>query len=73
MRLEGIVAQRQRCYRRISETASGRSFAPNLLLEGNRIGRIGQVWASDLTQVWTGSGWLYLAVVLDVYSRRVIG
>jgi Transposase and inactivated derivatives len=32
-----------------------------------------RVWASDITQFWTGSGWLYLAVVMDLFSRRIIG
>jgi transposase InsO family protein len=32
-----------------------------------------QVWAGDITYIWTGEGWLYLAVVLDLFSRRVIG
>jgi putative transposase len=30
-------------------------------------------WASDITYLWTGQGWLYLAVVMDLYSRRIIG
>ena len=32
-----------------------------------------RVWAGDLTYVWTTEGWLYLVVILDLYSRRVIG
>lgn len=32
-----------------------------------------QKWVSDITYIWTDEGWLYLAVVLDLYSRRVIG
>ncbi|MBK9308999.1 MAG: DDE-type integrase/transposase/recombinase [Nitrospira sp.] len=32
-----------------------------------------RVWAGDLTYIWTGEGWLYLAVLLDLYSRRVVG
>ena len=32
-----------------------------------------QKWVSDITYVWTDEGWLYLAVVLELYSRRVIG
>jgi transposase InsO family protein len=30
-------------------------------------------WASDITYLWTGEGWLYLAVVLDLFSRRIVG
>ena len=32
-----------------------------------------RVWTADITQIWTGEGWLYLAVVLDLHSRRVVG
>lgn len=32
-----------------------------------------QAWAADITYIWTGQGWLYLAVVLDLFSRRVVG
>mgnify|MGYP001796284796 CR=1 FL=1 len=32
-----------------------------------------RVWAGDITYVWTTEGWLYLAVILDLYSRLVIG
>jgi transposase InsO family protein len=39
----------------------------------NRIARLDQVWATDATCVLTGQGWLYLVVVLDLFSRRVVG
>jgi transposase InsO family protein len=32
-----------------------------------------QKWVSDLTYIWTGEGWLYLAVIMDLYSRAIIG
>ncbi|NGP46855.1 DDE-type integrase/transposase/recombinase [Bacillaceae bacterium SIJ1] len=35
--------------------------------------RPGKVWVSDITYIWTSEGWLYLASVMDLYSRRVIG
>ena len=35
--------------------------------------RPNQVWCGDVTYVWTGTTWLYLAVVLDLYKRRVVG
>jgi putative transposase len=48
----------------VAENVLDRQFAP----EGQD-----QVWAGDITYVWTGEGWLYLAVVLDLFSRRVVG
>ncbi len=52
---------------------------PSLGVAGNQLARrfdvatIGDVWASDITYLWTDEGWLYLAVVLDLCSRRVVG
>ena len=37
------------------------------------VGSPGRAWPGDITSVWTGEGWLYLAVVLDVGTRRVVG
>jgi len=73
MRESRIVAQRMIRYRRISKTAHGRGVADNLVNRQFSVGEPNRVWASDMTYVWTGGGWLYLAVVLDLASRRVIG
>jgi transposase InsO family protein len=48
--------------------------AANNLLQGNiSVVKPDTVWVSDITYIWTREGWLYLAVVLDFYSRRVVG
>jgi putative transposase len=47
--------------------------APNLLGQDFNADSPDQKWVSDITYIWTDEGWLYLAVVLDLYSRRVIG
>jgi transposase InsO family protein len=62
-------------HRWVATTASAHDapLAPNRLDRQFRPARPNQVWASDLTYLWTGEGWLYLAVVLDLYSRRVVG
>lgn len=73
MRVTGVVAQRMIRYRRISKTAHGRDVANNLVNRHFSIDKPNHVWASDMTYIWTGGGWLYLAVVLDLASRRVIG
>jgi len=56
-------------------TDSNHSFniAPNLLDQNFSADRPNQKWVVDISYVWTREGWLYLAVVLDLYSRRVIG
>ena len=56
-------------------TDSNHSFniAPNLLNRDFFADRPNQKWAGDISYVWTREGWLYLAVILDLHSRRVIG
>jgi len=47
--------------------------APNLVAQEFGVGTVNRKWASDITYLWTSRGWLYLAVVIDLGSRRVIG
>lgn len=47
--------------------------APNLLARQFDVSAPDQVWAGDITSIWTAEGWLYLAVLLDLYSRKVVG
>jgi len=54
-------------------TKSGMTRALNLLDQNFSANDVNQRWASDITFIWTGQGWLYLAVVMDLYSRRIIG
>ncbi|WP_158737298.1 IS3 family transposase [Alteribacillus sp. YIM 98480] len=46
---------------------------PNLLNQEFQVNKPGAVWVSDITYVWTNEGWLYLATVMDLFSRRIIG
>ena len=48
-------------------------LAPNVLNRGFQALAPNRRWVADFTYIWTGEGWLYLAVVLDLYSRRVVG
>ena len=54
-------------------TNSGLTRARNLLDQDFSAETANQRWASDITFIWTGQGWLYLAVVMDLYSRRIVG
>ncbi len=49
------------------------TFAPNLLKQKFEAKVPNQKWVSDITYVWTLEGWLYLAVILDLFSRKVVG
>jgi len=73
MRQAGLRAVQKR--RRVCTTDSRHSdpVAPNLLQRDFTASAPNRKWLTDITAVWTAEGWLYLAVVLDVYSRLVIG
>jgi transposase InsO family protein len=73
MRANCIIAQRQFRRKRHNATAHGRSLAVNLVNRNFHVTKPNHVWAADITVLWSGSGWLYLAVVMDLYSRRIIG
>lgn len=68
---EGRQARRYRV--RTTDSAHDDPIAPNLLAEVPAPTKPDAVWVTDLTYVETGEGWLYLAGVLDLYSRRLIG
>lgn len=73
MRKHGVVSQRHRRYKRPKATKHGRNIADNLLNQKFSVMRTNKAWVSDISVFWTGSGWLYLAIVMDLYSRRVVG
>jgi transposase InsO family protein len=72
MRLEGLRGKRARRYRRTTHS-DGTLPAPNRLQRCFQVARPNRVWVSDVTACWTAEGWLYVAVVLDLASRRIIG
>ena len=57
----------------VSQYCSALKIAPNLLAQNFSADAPNQKWAGDISYIWTSEGWLYLAVILDLYSRRVIG
>jgi putative transposase len=73
MRQAGLGAVQKR--RRVCTTDSNHSdpVAPNLLQRDFTAPTPNRTWLTDITAVWTAECWLYLAVVLDVYSRLVVG
>jgi len=72
-RLHGLEAQRTRRFRVMTEHHHLPPPAPNRLRPGFQVVGPDHVWAGDLTAVPTRAGWLYVAVLLDLYSRRVVG
>ena len=73
MRLHGIKAKQRRSFKRTTDSNHALAVADNVL--DRHFARSGpnQAWAADITYISTREGWLYLAVVMDLYSRRIIG
>jgi transposase InsO family protein len=69
----GIEARRKRRFRVTIEHRQGAVPAPNLLARRFHVGAPDRVWVGDITFVPTRAGWLYLAVLLDLHSRKVVG
>lgn len=72
MKSLGLVSKQEKKHRyRLAEEES--EIAPNHLAREFSVAKPNHVWCGDVTYVWIGSGWLYLAVVLDLYKRRIVG
>jgi putative transposase len=73
MKDNGWRAKAARKYKATTNSKHSLPVAPNLLGQNFSADKPDQKWVSDITYIWTEEGWLYLAVVLELYSRRVIG
>lgn len=73
MRENGIVVERTRKFKATTDSDHTLNIAPNLLDRGFHAPEPNRKWAGDISYIWTREGWLYLAVILDLHSRRVIG
>jgi putative transposase len=73
MRESGCEAVTPRRWKVTTTSDPAQRAAPNLLDRQFTVSRLNRVWATDVTYCWTTEGWLYLAVVMDLCSRRVVG
>jgi len=73
MRQQGLAARSRRRFRITTHSRHHFPVAPNLLGRDFSAPGPDQVWVSDLTYLATDEGWLYLATVMDLYSRRIVG
>jgi transposase InsO family protein len=73
MRDNGIKIIRTQKYKATTDSNHTFNIAPNLLDQDFSAIGPNQKWAGDISYIWTSEGWLYLAVILDLYSQRVIG
>jgi putative transposase len=73
MRENGIHARHKRRYKVTTDSKHGLPVAENLLARHFTPAAPDKVWTSDITYLWTDEGWMYLAIVLDLFNREVIG
>jgi len=73
MRRHGIVARAKRRFKVTTRRKTGSQYAPDRLQRNFVAERPHQVWTTDITYIWTFQGWLYLAVILDLCSRAIVG
>jgi putative transposase len=72
-RINGIESKRRRRFKITTQSKRGQWIAPNILNRCFEVTAPNRVWVGDVTFVETRQGWLYLAVLIDLYSRKVIG
>jgi transposase InsO family protein len=73
MRLAGIAVKQKRKFKATTDSKHKLPVAPNLLNREFEVSTPNKVWVSDITYIWTAQGWLYLAIVLDLFSRQIVG
>ena len=70
---QNLRAKAARKFKATTNSRHGLPVAPNLLEQDFSATAPNQKWVGDITYLATGEGWLYLAVLIDLYSRKVIG
>ena len=73
MREDGLQARIKRRFKCTTDSAHSHGVAHNHLDRAFSPAKPNMAWAVDMTYIWTKEGWLYLAIVMDLYSRRIIG
>jgi putative transposase len=73
MREQGLRARERRRFQRTTDSQHAFPVAPNVLDRQFTVAQPNTAWVSDITYLWTREGWLYLVVILDLFSRRVVG
>lgn len=74
MKQEGLCGRQKRRYRvQTTDSNHNEPVAPNRLAEAPKASAPNQIWVADITYVQTQEGWLYVAAILDLYSRKIVG
>jgi len=73
MRENNIRAKTKKRFKVTTDSTKTQNASPNIVKQEFHAERPNQLWTSDMTYIWTREGWLYLAVILDVFGRRIVG
>jgi putative transposase len=73
MRENGLRARQKRRFKRTTDSLHAFPVAPNLIAQDFSADHPDEKWGADISYLWTREGWLYLAVVIDLFARRVVG
>lgn len=73
MREAGIWVRYRKRYRLTTQSRHRHPVCPNRLQRQFRVEKPNQAWVGDISYIWTHEGWLYVAVVIDLYSRKIVG
>lgn len=73
MRLNGLIAVQHRRFKHTTQSAHSLPVQANRLLRDFTAEKANRVWLADITYIGTEQGWLYLAAVMDLYSRKIVG
>lgn len=69
----GLAARTKKHFRRTTQSDPAHAVAPNLLNRKFQASTPNQVWVGDTTFIWTGRQWVYLALIIDLYARTIVG
>jgi transposase InsO family protein len=73
MRENGIKAKHKRKCKATTDSIHDFPIAPHVLKQNFKTDKPDKIWTADITYCWTSEGWVYLAVVLDLFSRKIVG
>ncbi|MBW2305076.1 MAG: IS3 family transposase, partial [Deltaproteobacteria bacterium] len=73
MRKAGIRSRVKRKFKATTNSKHNLPVAPNLLNQNFNVAAPNRTWVGDITYIWTKEGWLYLAVLLDLFNREIVG
>lgn len=73
MKKAGVAVKQRKRFKKTTDSKHNLPVAPNLLDRKFSVDRPNDAWCADISYLWTIQGWLYLAVIIDLFSRKVVG